>query len=176
MATEQAHAVGLDRVDHPLRLRQAQRHRLLDDDVLAVLRGEDRVLAVELVRRRNPDHLDVRVAAELLDAVIAATAVALLKGRERFRPQVRRRYQLDLRRVLQGPDDLDGAGAEAGDADLEPALRCPGPVLSSLERHMRTFFRSLFRIERKVSAGAARLTTASGRARRGLTNPLCSDR
>ena len=49
-------------LDHPVGFVERDRHRLLDDDVLAGAHRLDRVLAVEAVGRRDPDGFDVRIA------------------------------------------------------------------------------------------------------------------
>ena len=62
VADDQMHLVPLDGRDDGVAIVERQRHRLFQDDVLAVLGGEDGVRRVELVRRGDIDHLDRRVA------------------------------------------------------------------------------------------------------------------
>ena len=50
------------RVDHALRVRDARRHRLVAEHVLARARGGDRLLGVLRVRRVDRDDGDVRIA------------------------------------------------------------------------------------------------------------------
>ncbi len=57
VADDQMHLVPLDRRDDGVAIGERQRHRLFQDDVLAVLGGKDGVRRVELVRRGDIDHL-----------------------------------------------------------------------------------------------------------------------
>ena len=66
VADDEMHLVALDRRDDGVAVRERQRHRLFQDDVLAVLGRHDGVRRVELVRRRDVDDLDRRVGGELL--------------------------------------------------------------------------------------------------------------
>jgi hypothetical protein len=65
MTHDEMHFVAVNRFDDGIAVFQRQRHRLLDDDVLATFGGENRMLAVKLVRRGNIDRLDVRALAHL---------------------------------------------------------------------------------------------------------------
>ena len=77
---EQFDAVLLSRLDHESRLVQRQRHRFLNDHVLAVLGSEHRVRAMEMVRGRYPDHVDIGVLAQLFDALICPPSEVSQEG------------------------------------------------------------------------------------------------
>ena len=62
------------RRDHRGAFVKRQRHRLFDQQMLAVPRGEHRVLGVKLMRRRHIDDLDRRVGAQLLDGLRSSCA------------------------------------------------------------------------------------------------------
>ncbi len=65
VADDQMHLVPLDRRDDGVAIGERQRHRLFQDDVLAVLGSKDRVRRVELVRRGDVDHLDRRIGTSI---------------------------------------------------------------------------------------------------------------
>ena len=54
--------------DHGSAFLERERHRLLDQHVLAALRRKDCVLRVVLMRRRHVDDLDGRIGAKGFDA------------------------------------------------------------------------------------------------------------
>ena len=61
VAGKQRHAVFLCRLAHAVGFLEVDRHRLLDMHVLAVAHRFDRVLAMKVVRGRDPDRFDVRI-------------------------------------------------------------------------------------------------------------------
>ena len=65
VADDQMEIRPLGRRDHRIAVGQGQRHRLFDQDMLALRQGVDRLLGMELVRRSDVDRLDVRVGAKL---------------------------------------------------------------------------------------------------------------
>ena len=82
--------------DHGGAIVEGQRHRLLDQHMLAVARREDRVARVKLMRRRDVDDLDIGIGAELLDRVVGPAAKVLAQSgaalpRADRRPQPARR-------------------------------------------------------------------------------------
>jgi broad-specificity NMP kinase len=70
MSAEELDTMLLRRVVHSLGVVQTQRHRLFDDDVLLVLRRDDRMLRVQFRRRGDIDGVDIGALAELFDAVV----------------------------------------------------------------------------------------------------------
>ena len=105
------HAAALHGLEHPGRLVHRDRDGLLDDEVLAVLRRNDCVLAVVLVRRGDPERVHVRVGADLLRARVRPTAVPLLERGEPRGAGISGRDQLDVRHGLHGPGDVRTAHA-----------------------------------------------------------------
>jgi hypothetical protein len=63
------------RAHHRLAVRERPCQRLLTEHVLARLRGEDRVLRMEVRRRRDDDEVDVVRGADLLRAGKASAAL-----------------------------------------------------------------------------------------------------
>jgi len=59
VSDDQMHAGALRRLDHRGAIVQRQRHRLLEQQMLAVLCGQRRMARVVLVRRRHIDDFDV---------------------------------------------------------------------------------------------------------------------
>ena len=82
-----------------------------------MLGGEQRMLRVELIGRRDPHGLDVRVLAQCLDTVVGSPAVALLERLQRLGPEVRAGDELDLRHRLENRKVLGAPEAQAGDSD-----------------------------------------------------------
>jgi hypothetical protein len=68
------YAGRLRRLDHVRALRKRQRHRLFHQHVLAVARGENRVLGVQSVRRRDVNDVDAGIAAQRVDRRVRARA------------------------------------------------------------------------------------------------------
>jgi hypothetical protein len=60
-------------------LRRVHRERLLDQHVLARQQREDRVVVVHRVRRRDVDHVDVRIGHKLLVAAVPARDAELIR-------------------------------------------------------------------------------------------------
>lgn len=69
---EEMHAADISGLDHRLAVGDGQRHRLLDEDMLAMGRREADMGDMELVRGGDVERLDRVVGAEPLDTVIAA--------------------------------------------------------------------------------------------------------
>ena len=70
VAHDQLHTRGADCVDHRRAFDERQRHRLFDEDVLAVPGRRDDVLGVKLMRCGDVNRVHVRVRAELMDGGI----------------------------------------------------------------------------------------------------------
>ena len=51
-------------LDHPVGVGDGRGHRLVDQNVLAVVEGMDRLLGVQRVRRADDDEVDVRLGAQ----------------------------------------------------------------------------------------------------------------
>src|SRR5581483_5113398 len=97
----------LGRVEHGLRLLRVGGQRLLAEHVLAGLERPDRPLAVERVRQRDVDRLDVRILEQRLVRAVGALDPPL--ARECLRPPplaARDRDQVDLRRRLRSRNEL----------------------------------------------------------------------
>jgi len=86
---------GARRVDHRLALGQRERHGLFHESVLAGRKGEARVLGMKLMRRRNVERLDRRIATQLRHAGVGASAEIALELRARLRARIARRRQFD---------------------------------------------------------------------------------
>ena len=113
-------AVAVARLHHLFRLADVQRHRLLDHDMLAVVRREHRHRAVEAVGRGYPHRLDVRVGAERLRAVVDARAfVARLEALADVRVDVGAGEQVDVGSALHGRQHLSRAHADADHSQLQ---------------------------------------------------------
>ena len=83
--------------------------------------------AVEVVRRRDPHGLDVRVGAERLCTVVhAGIGEAGLERRANAGVRVRRGHQFDLVQALHAGHDLRCADAHADDAHLQGSGRACG--------------------------------------------------
>ena len=91
VADDELHLVALHRRDDGVAVGERQRHRLFQDDVLAVLGRHDGVRRVELVRRRDVDHLDRRVGAQLLHVGVGAGVEVAGEGLARAPDAGRRR-------------------------------------------------------------------------------------
>src|SRR5688572_25177360 len=113
MTHHELHTRLARRVDHAPALLEAERHRLLDQDVLAVLRREAGMLGVELVGRGDIDDVDVGGAAQSFDRLEES---ALEGG---F-PRIRRARELDPRVGEGGRHHLERP-SEPGHPYSEPA-------------------------------------------------------
>lgn len=109
-------------LDHMLGLGKREGHRLLDDDVLAMLSGEKGMGAMEPVRRGDPDRFDPWVSAELLDAVIDADTVMGLESRTDTGVGIRAGDESHLGHRGHRRQDAGCAYTNAGDAHFEYSL------------------------------------------------------
>ena len=127
------HAGRLRGRDHGGAFVERERHRLLDQHVLAALRRKDRVLRVVLMRRRHIDDLDRRIGAQGFDRVVGLRRKVRREACPRLGARIGRRDQRDTRVGREGRQH-DGEGApEPGDADPQLALpghRCPAREFS----------------------------------------------
>ena len=115
------------RRDHRGAIVERERHRLLDQHVLAVLRRKDRVLRVVLVRRRHIDDLDRRIGAKLLDRVVGLRRKVRREARPRLGARIGGGDQRDARIGHEGRQHDGERAAEPRDAD--PQLALPRPPL-----------------------------------------------
>ena len=100
MAAEKLDLV-LDRgLDHLLGFLQRYRHRLLDDNMLAGIGGDDCMGRVKPVGRRYPYGFDVGIGAHFLDAVVGLGSIALAKSFQHAGIDVGGGDQLKLRYLL----------------------------------------------------------------------------
>src|SRR4051794_22711093 len=60
---------------NPLRLRQARRHRLFDENVLAVVERSDRELGMARMRRRDDHRVYMRIFKHRFEVVVRLSAV-----------------------------------------------------------------------------------------------------
>ena len=70
VAHDQSHAIARDSGNHPVGLREAQRQRFVEDDLLAVLGGDDGMLRVQTIRGQDVDRVQVGVGAHGLDRFV----------------------------------------------------------------------------------------------------------
>ena len=90
------------RSDHRPAILDGQRHRLLDQHMLAGGRGQRRVRCMELVRRRDIDRIDFSVRAQFLHRCKGARGKLLGKSPARLRARIGRG---DQRHALILPED-----------------------------------------------------------------------
>src|SRR3989338_7250385 len=121
MAADELDPAFFNGGEHRLGLLEGNGHRLFHHDMLAALGGDDRVRRVELVRRGDPDRLDLGIFAELLDAVVYFGAVPGVKSLQDPPVDVRPGHELDLRRRFHRRQDLGRPDADPDDAELEPS-------------------------------------------------------
>jgi len=115
--------VRLGRPDHPVGIVETERHRLFDDDVLAMLEGEENVLGVVLRRGRDVDRVDARARAQRLDARVCL-------GREVARERcdcpgvgIGRRREPGVRMPEDGRQHHASRGPQAGDGPSQDGRR-----------------------------------------------------
>ena len=108
------------RRDHGLAVREGDRHRLLDQHMLAVRGRQGDVLRVELMRRRHIDRVDAGVGAQLLDRLIGAAAE--IRREPRRAPPARgsaARRERDARVGHEGRQHEREGAPETGDAQAQ---------------------------------------------------------
>jgi hypothetical protein len=124
VACQKFDVVLLGRLDHRLGFFEIQRHWLLDHDVLAVVRGQNRVLRMEAVGTGDPHGFQVRVLAHRFGRLVdARVGVALLEAGTRLRIDVGAGEQLQLGHRVHRRQHLRAADAHANHAHLERAQR-----------------------------------------------------
>ena len=112
---------------HGARFLDAERHRLLDHDVLPMLEGVDRVGSVEAVGRGDPDGVQVGVSAERLDAVEDfGLGVLRLKALPCDRVDVGPSVELDSWSRVHRRQDLGAPDADAHHAHANGFRRSCG--------------------------------------------------
>ena len=110
------HACAARRRDHAATIVERERHRLLDQHVLAVARRKDRMTRVKLMGRRDVDDLDIGIGAELLDRTVSLPAKILREPMPCLDPRIRRRGQLNPR-IAKGRQHDRERAAETRNAD-----------------------------------------------------------
>ena len=120
MSGDQLDAVFVRRLDHLIGFGETDRHRLLDDAVLAVPHDLDRVLAVVFVRRRNPNGFDLRLRAHIGDRrVRARPRPTLLEVLAHIRQNVGAGDKVDLGKGDHRRHYAAGGLTESGHAELQ---------------------------------------------------------
>ncbi len=93
VADNQMDLLALDRGDDGVAIGERQRHRLFQNNVLAMFGREDRVRRMELMRRRDINDLDRRIGAQSADVIIDAGIEIAGERRPRDRMRIGRRTQ-----------------------------------------------------------------------------------
>ncbi len=88
VADDQVDLVALSRGDDGVAFRERERHRLFQNDVLAMLGRERGMLRVELVRRCDIDHLNSLIADQH-PHVLVRTGRFMVAGECLARPRMR---------------------------------------------------------------------------------------
>jgi hypothetical protein len=160
VADDQAHACAFGGGDHPPACRQADRHRLFHQHVLALRRRHFDVRGVLLVRRCDVDQLDIGIGAERLDRAVSAAAEVRGEALGCLGTGIGGGDQLDARIGDERRQHHGKCPPESGDARLQPALThgaCLDDPLSSAASSGRAAVKT-----RKASArGAVSGSTSS---------------
>jgi hypothetical protein len=117
VADHELDLMPLSRRDDGVAIGQRQRHRLFQDDVLAMLGGEDGVRRVELVRRGDIDHLNRGIGAELFHIGIGLRVVIAGEGLARLRMRIGGGFQHEPGMSRGGMHHHRAGHAEADDAE-----------------------------------------------------------
>ena len=102
--------------------------------MLAVLRGEHRMLRVILMRRRDIDRLDRRVGAQFLDGFVAFGGKIRGKPPPRLGPGIRRSHQRHARIAGKSRQHHGECAAEAGHTQTELAFGCVAQRSARLDK------------------------------------------
>ena len=140
VAGHQMNAGAMRRRDHRAAFIERQRHRLLDQEMLAVPGGEHRVADVILMRGRDIDRLDPRVGAQLLDRGIARGGEIRGKARPGLGAGIRRRHQRHARIGGKGRQHQGKGAAEAGDTQTKPAFGSVAQGSARLDNVIRCLY------------------------------------
>ena len=92
--------------------------------MLAVLRGENRVTGVMLVRRRDVDDLDRRIGAKVFDRLVGPGRKILRKAAARLGSRISRGDQFDAR-IAERRQHHAERTAEACNADAQSSHGSP---------------------------------------------------
>ena len=92
--------------------------------MLAVLRGENRVTGMMLVRRRHVDDLDGRIGAKVFDRLVGPGRKILRKAAARLWARIGRGDQFDAR-IAERRQHHAECTAEARNADAQPSHGSP---------------------------------------------------
>ena len=128
VADHEIHARRLRGRHHRGAFLERERHRLLDQHVLAASHREDRVLRMVLMRRRHVDDLDRRIGTKGFDRVVGLRRKVRREACPRLGARVGCRDQRDARVGHEGRQHDGEGAAKSRDADPQPALpghRCP---------------------------------------------------
>jgi len=135
VADDQVHAMRARRGGHRGAFGQAERHRFLDEDVLARCGRQRGLGGMELMRRCDIDHFHLRVSAKLLDGGVGAPLEIGLESLARLRPRVGSGDEAHTRVAGERRRHEAEGAAEPGDADgdcLHPEATIGCPILSRL--------------------------------------------
>ena len=116
---DQVHAGRGASRDHVVALGQRQRHRLLDQHVLAHCRGELRMRGMEAVGTGDVDRLHGGIGDQLLDACVRSCAEIALELRARRLARVAGSNELDARIGAKGRQHQRERAAQADDAETD---------------------------------------------------------
>jgi hypothetical protein len=97
VADDEVHVHALRRVDHRRTVLERQRHRLFDEQVLAVPRRKNGMRRVILMRGRHIDDLDRRIGAQFFNRLVRPGGEIRRKTRPRLRARIGGRDQRDAR-------------------------------------------------------------------------------
>ena len=142
VADHEMHLVALHRRDDGVAVGQRQRHRLFQDDVLAVLGRKRRVRRMKLVRGGDVDDVDLGIGHQLSDVGIGPGVEVAGEGFARPGIGIGRGPQHETRMGRRGMHHHRASHAEAGDAEPDrvegPAdFRAGGAFLCAFLGHCR---------------------------------------
>jgi hypothetical protein len=103
----------LDRLDHPVGVRERDRERLFDNDVFRRACRRQDVLGVQVRRRRDIHRVNVRVRTQRLDAGVAAHRILLSESLDQIGARVRRGEERGVRMTQNRRQRRYGRAAQA---------------------------------------------------------------
>ena len=102
LADDHLDSTVLDRLDHPVGVRERDRERFFDNDVFRRACRRQDVLGVQVRRRRDIHRVDVRVRAQPLEAGVAAHRILLSESLDQIGTRVRRGQECGVRMNTPG--------------------------------------------------------------------------
>ena len=126
MADEDARPVALRRLDDGVALVERQAHRLVEDDLLAALRGHDGVRGVHLVRRHHVDNVDAGISAQPFRVVVGVPAEVALEPLACGGSRVGDGNDVRVRVGAQLGDHVHRACTQTDDAEVQWCVGCHG--------------------------------------------------